>query len=329
MLIPYLLFIGYSPTSISNIAYKMISNSSGTILPIRFLMNFERPKISYEFLLITDPSLPEFNQFEKYFEKKEIKYAEVASNSVKLNGSRSLNIESGEKVFEFGHKCSDPHNFIRNLYEKTLRRHVLEHPRTSLSSFNSFFSKIYWRISIPVNHHYRTSDIKIDPINIEGRKATLLKTLKIFYEKDPAFSSDALPLVSEIQDSVYYYNLGIGSKSIENSLMLLWSSLEALIPYRFRQTDIENVQHFVSKSLSIGSAGRLISSFATRLISSREFHTIDFKSLGIRPEIEYSPERFSYWAIWLGDDSKYNKGNDPYNTLKSVSNLLCNQIGRA
>jgi hypothetical protein len=106
----------------------------------------------------------------------------------------------------------------------------------------------------------------------------------------------------------------------------LWSSLESLIPYRFLSNDIENIQYFVSKSLSIGAVGRRVTSFALRLIQSSEFdRTLDFKALGIHPELSFYRDKFTYWPFWLADDSKINGKDDPYEIIKNSSNLLCKQ----
>lgn len=325
-LIPYLLFCGYSPTTISDIAYRMVKKPFGTLSPIKFLQHFKSKPAVYDFLFITEKDSSEFASFHHYFIKKKVKFGVTNIDNVKkLFNSRGIKIQENECVYEITHECSDPHNFLRNLYEKSIRRFVLQQKRESLGYFNNYFDKIYWRYS-GANHIYQPSNVKVDPINIVKRKSTLNDSLKLISEENKLNYSGELPIILEIQDSVYFYNLALGSKSIENSLMLLWSSLESLIPYRFKNTDIENVQYFVSKSLAIGSIGRTVSSFGFRLIDSSNFHKdLNYFNLGIKPEIVFTPDKFSYWAVWLGDDSKLNTERDPYIFLKSSSNLLCKQ----
>lgn len=325
-LIPYLLFIGYSPTSISDIAYRMVKKDFGIQTTSRFLSHFDNKRLDYSFLIFTNSESEEFQHFKDYFDRKNIDYSSVNLQTFnRLRVNRNLDLQPSEQVFEIHYTCLDPHNFIRNLYEKTIRKHILEQSRTSLSFFNTFFDKIFWRFS-KSELIYQPSNIKVDPINIKRRKSTLHETLKLISEENNFNYQNKLPIIPDIQDSVYYYNLALGSKSIENSLLLFWSSLESLIPYRFKATDIENVQYFVSKSLSVGAIGRLISSFSFRLIDSSEFDkNIDYHKLGIKPEIIFKSDKFSYWAVWLSDDTKIKTPDDPFNTFKSASNLLCKQ----
>lgn len=311
-LVPYLLFVGYSPTMISNVASRMIKKNNSRILPELFLRQFANKKRSYEFFIIADDQAEEFCHFKEYFSEKKINYSEIDVSTVDWT-----TINNQEKLFKVEHSCTDPHNFIRNLYERSIRKHVLEQPRTSLSFFNDYFDKVYWKI--PNYGVPQQSVIKIDPIIVKGRtntlKDTLLKVLNF---------SDKLPIIPDIKDSVYYYNLALGSKSIENSLMLMWAALESLVPYRFKNSDISNIQYFVSKSLGIGAVGRVIFSFATRLIASSEFNELDFKGLGIKPEINLTPDKFSYWPFWLGETNEAVADNN-FAICKSISNLLGKQ----
>jgi hypothetical protein len=326
-LIPYLLFVGYSPTSISDIAFHMIRKDFGITAPNRFLSHFNNQKFAYQFLIIVDPSRIESKLFEEYFQAKGVSYKQVnGEETVSVLKYKSIRaIESNEVALEIDHFCTDPHNFIRNLYEKSIRNFLLEKSRNSLSYFNTFFENVFWRFNNQ-KAIFRASNIKVDPINICGRKSTLFDTLTTIASDRGFTFEDKLPHNTEIQDSVYYYNLALGSKSIENSLLLLWSSLEALVPYRFKATDIENVQYFVAKSLSVGAIGRLVASFAKRLLASGEFNSdINAKNLGINLELSFKPEKFSYWAFWLCDSTKATKQDDPYNFLKPASNLLCSQ----
>lgn len=326
ILITYLLFSGYSPTMISDIAYRLVRKPFGTIGPMKFIGNFKNTPSECDFLFITEKDSAEFSSFFHYFIKKEVTFGATSiDNFETLCKSRNITLTPNECVFEISHKCSDPHNFLRNLYEKSMRRFLLQQKRESLSYFNNYFDKVFWRFS-KSKLTYQPSNIKVDPINVSKRKNTLDYSLRLISEENNLEYEGELPIIKDIQDSVYYYNLALGSKSIENSLLLFWSALEALIPYRFKNTDIENIQYFVSKSLAVGSVGRIISSFAFRLIESGEFHKdLNYSNLGIKPEIVFTPDKFSYWAVWLADESKKNTIKDPYNYIKPSSNLLCKQ----
>ncbi|MFN8312159.1 MAG: hypothetical protein U0289_05090 [Cyclobacteriaceae bacterium] len=130
----------------------------------------------------------------------------------------------------------------------------------------------------------------------------------------------------DIHEAVYFYNLALGSKSIENSLSLLWTSLETLIPYRTSENDIDNVKHFVSKSLSIGSISRQLVSFVERMIAVNSANQYRLDGLGIHSRyLKYTPNNISTWANWLCNEYTPGNVNDPFNKLKDYSNLLCKQ----
>lgn len=326
-LLPSLLYKGYSPTSISDIAYRMIRKPFGAETPIKFLKHFNNHLIDYDFLYHTKLNCPELKELLNYLDDEKIIYNVVNIEYYrKFISTKNIKIEDNEAFFQFSNKCIDPHNFLRSTYENTIRRFLLTKNRDSLSYFNNYFENIYWRFS-KTEHTFQPSNIKIDPINIKSRKNTLIETLKGLKQSYEIPFEEELPIIDDISDSVYFYNLALGSKSIENSMMLLWSSLEAMVPYRFKNTDIENIQYFVSKSLSIGSLGRRITSFSNRIIASSEFNNdLDFKKLGIIPELSFNKHKFTYWPFWLSDDKKINTKKDPYNLIKPVSNLLCSQF---
>lgn len=325
-LIPSLLHAGYSPTSISDIAYRMVKKDFGIKAPENFAKHFNKHEADYEFLLIAKADSPELKEQLELFDELEINYDQVNYLYFKkLHDSGKLYLDSDQVVFQLNQTCIDPHNFLRSIYERSIRYFVLSKNRESLSYFNDFFDNIYWRFT-KTTLGFQPSNIKVDPINIRSRNNTLIETLGILSKDHNYKFNGKLPYIPELSDSIYFYNLALGSKSIENSLMLLWSSLESLIPYRFLSNDIENIQYFVSKSLSIGAVGRRVTSFAHRLIQSSEFDSsLDFKALGIQPELSFYRDKFTYWPFWLADDSKINSSEDPYHIIKNSSNLLCKQ----
>jgi hypothetical protein len=92
-----------------------------------------------------------------------------------------------------------------------------------------------------------------------------LQTVNLFRTKSKEI--DVIPIIKSEQlfNSIYYYNLAIGSKSIENSLSLLWTSIESCIPYRVAAADVENVQAILAKLLALGSFNRDLYYLITRL----------------------------------------------------------------
>jgi hypothetical protein len=325
ILIPFILFKGYSTTSISDIAYRFIRKKYGINGPIKFLEHFKNKLVEYDFLIIVKQGYDEFNAICCYLDYKNIDYSSVNVDNFKsLKKREGLIINSDQQIYEFKHKTLDPHNFIRNLYDRSLKDHVSKKDRLSLVFFNDYFENVYWRFS-KGSLMYQPCNIKVDPINIKQRKNTLLDTLKMLCPENGFEIGIFLPIINEIRDSIYYYNLALGSKSLENSISLLWTSLESLIPYRLYSSDIENVKHFVSKSIAIGSIGRDISSFAFRYIEASSLNKIDVNEIGIESSLFFTPEGFTIWAEWLSKSSFTLPQHDPYTILKPISNLLCKQ----
>lgn len=322
-LIPYLLHQGYSATSISDIAYRYIKKANATSSPLQIIKNFSNERRDYCFLLKVENGREEINSILNYLKSKSVEYEITTKEDIVDYIFDDFNVVENEILYLIKHCTIDPHNYLRNIYEIGLKNHVAIKDRISLQFFTNFFDNVYWKFDLQ-RHKFQKSNISIDPINVPKRKSTLLttlETLKRSYDYD-FDEKDGIPFVLDIRDSLYYYNLALGSKSIENSLSLLWTSLETLLPYRLKNNDIENVQYFVSKSLSIGSIGREITSFATRFNNTNWVNNDSLTDLGLYTSyINYKPEGIRKWIDWLA--TEYPKDNDPYATLKENSNLLC------
>ncbi len=322
-LIPYLLYQGYSATSISDIAYRYIKKTKALRSPLQIVKNFSNDRRDYCFLLKVENNREEINSILKYLDSKSVKYEITTQKAVTKYLFDDFKIRENEILYLIKHSTIDPHNYLRNIYEIGLKNHVAVKNRLSLQFFTNFFDNVYWKFDFE-SHKFQKSNISIDPINVPKRKSTLLTTLetvKRSYDFD--FNEDeGIPFVKDIRDSLYYYNLALGSKSIENSLSLLWTSLETLLPYRLKNNDIENVQYFVSKSLSVGAIGREITSFASRFIHTNWVNNDSLIDLGLYTSyFNYKPEGVRKWIDWLA--TEYSEDNDPYSTLKENSNLLC------
>jgi hypothetical protein len=326
-LIPYLLHQGYSTTSISDIAYRYMSKASGAFSPYEILKNFDNKPKSYTFLIKTQTEKEEFEEIVGYLDSREIEHREVKIGDIARHLFTGFVVEENESLFIIKHNTLDPHNYLRNLYEMSLKNFVSSKDRLNLSFFTNFCDSVYWRFSSGT-HKFQKSNMTIDPINVPKRKSTLRSTLQ---NLSPSLNlnyneSDPLPHIKEIRDSIYYYNLAIGSKSIENSLSLLWTSLETLLPYRLMDNDIENVQYFVSKSLSIGAVGREVCSFGLRLIDVNKVNNQCLTGINQSTSFNYKPESIKEWINWLCTNFETESVDDPYDILKPSSNLLCSQF---
>jgi hypothetical protein len=328
--IPYLLHQGYSTTSISDIAYRFIKKLNGSTSALRIIGNFDGVSKPYVFLIKTLEGRYEFDEVIAYLKGKGIDYRQVKIEQIRKNLFEDFQIDKSETLFVLKHSTLDPHNFLRNIYEIALKNYVITNNRLTLQFFTDFFDSVYWRFDRNENNNYfQKSNMSIDPINVPKRKSTLRSTLVTLSQTyDLNFDDqDSIPIIKSIRDSLYYYNLALGSKSIENSLSLLWTSLETLLPYRLKDNDIENVQYFVSKSLSIGAIGREVVSFAERFLNTHWFNDHSLGDLGLYTNyLNYAPEGIKKWIEWLSVNYSESDQTDPYDTLKEASNLLCKEF---
>lgn len=325
--VPYLLHTGYSITSISDISYRLIGKKNGDKSPKRIYNNFKSRKISFEFIIKTLPDGIEVKTICDYLARKGVDY-KIIKNYDEVGEKFLTNIHSEGAVYlQIINSTIDPHNYLRNLYEVSLRKYVISKSRQDLSPLNDFFERIYWRFANETSHKFEKSNFNLDPLNVSKRKCTLNETLiKLSRNHNFVFEEDSeIPYIKEISDSIYYYNLAIGSKSIENSMSLLWTSLEILLPYRFKENDISNVQYFVSKSLSIGAVGREFFSFVRRFNDSNWINSGSLDSIGIFTSyINYDERGIMTYFNFLAKE--YEQDNDPFNTLVNCSQLLANNF---
>ncbi|MGY8909571.1 MAG: hypothetical protein ACKVIG_06895, partial [Flavobacteriales bacterium] len=325
-LIPYLLHIGFSATSISDISYRYIKKKNALKSPVLIVQNFKNVRRKYCFLIKVEKGREEIKVILENLASKDVECKLTNSIEISKFLFDDFIVEPNQDLYIINHSTLDPHDYLRNIYELGLKNYVAKKDRLNLDFFTSFFDSVYWRFD-KGNHKFQKSNISIDPINITKRKSTLITTIETLKRSlDFQFDkTEGIPFISEIRDSIYYYNLALGSKSIENSLSLLWTSLETLLPYRLKNNDIENVQYFVSKSIAIGSIGREVTSFANRMINTNYVNDSSLEDLGLYLSYcNYKPEGIKKWFEWLA--TEYKESFDPYDKIKTSSNLLCNKF---
>lgn len=326
VLLPYLVFKGYAISALSEVMKSWIDKrfhtTFGKIAPY---FNFH--KRTYEYVIqINNDNNKDFNLFLQLLAKEvgEIDVKEV-SDLIKINPAASV---FSDKVIIYKHSDLDPHTHYRTVYDKLIKSFVQTKDRNTLSNFNNFFGLCNWRI--PKNgRQFHKLKIHNDPLNVKSRNKTLLSTLKLcsvplnykFGDSDMI----PIPMNEQLRNSLYYYNLALGSKSIENSLSLLWTSLEALLPYRTHFSDIECVMAFVSKTLSIGAIARDIFAFSRRLteVNSQNgypFIDIDVKDLADKNALLRVRKGYE----WL----THKDASTRFEILKTHSELLAYEFGR-
>jgi hypothetical protein len=324
-LIPYLLYKGYSARSINDLAIKLIKKPENNPI-LAFFSNFNSIEHNFTFLINIGDIEEEYQVFLNQFKKREISYEIL--NSRHIDDSifyKKVNYEPNDLFLKFSDKSIDPHTYLSELYTYSLRNSVLSNNRTSLQFYTIFFEYAYWK-SEGVQK-YQPININLDPINTLNRKSTLrtsLKKLSKIYHFEFNENTE-FPIIEAIEQSVFYYNLALGSKSIENSISLLWTSLESIIPYHPKVSDIENIQHFVSHFLSIGSIGRQLNSFVLRYRFTNKLYKGNFSDLGTSKYANLHTEiGFSQWMNWLINIPETD-AKDPFKKLNETSALLCKQ----
>ncbi|WP_127846182.1 hypothetical protein [Psychroflexus aestuariivivens] len=328
---PYVLFLGYSTTSISEIAYRYVFKPYGKSAPQKIAEHFNGKRSEFKFLIKAQKNAPEFSFIKKNLNKDHISINEIEFENVKsLMFNNDLKMSENDELFELSTKVRDPHNFLRILYDLGLKWYVAKSARLSLNFFTPFFDNVYWRFGKAVsdnNHKYQNSKILLDPINVPNRPDTLHETLKKLAQ-DFKFDDkleNGIPAYSNLLQPIYFYNLALGSKSIENSISLLWTSLEMIVPYRPYEYDIENVQYFVSKSLAIGSVGRELTSFILRYVETNSLNNDELSTESFKaPYLKYTSSGLKKWVKWL--TTNFDTKDDPYEKIKGCSNLLCSQF---
>lgn len=272
--ITYLLFKGYSASGIRNhLISKMVKSKHISVE--KFIKIFNEKNRKSDVILALSKIDEEITDFAKL-----------------LNDEYSVKVldKDDEGYYEFlkGLPCIrvevnslDVINEIRKIYDKVLKKLVVRKDRESLHVFNNFFSNAYW--TYPKNDFLMECKLKGDPISVRERERTIIPTLIKLGDLILEDVSNGIPNFEnkKLFNSVYYYNLALGSKSIENSLSLMWTALESSVPYRTKYADIENVQHIVSKVLSIGCLCRDIIDVSRRFEKLYKENSVDLQEVGL------------------------------------------------
>ncbi|PKJ52330.1 hypothetical protein [Bacillus sp. SN10] len=158
-----------------------------------------------------------------------------------------------------------------------------------------------------------------DPLvpNPNFRANTLQRSLT---KHDSFLDAVEIDVLKKIEEPLYFYNLARTVPSIENSYILLWTSLEALMGLRSEKSDIEIVQSNVARAIAMGAVGRRVNSFVDRLrltVAKNRWKKGDYPHLGTE-----TSNNICYWIEWLADSQYAQTSRDPYNYLKSDP-LLC------
>lgn len=323
LLVPYLVFKGYATSALSEVLISWIEKRYiGTVRRMFAYFNFHKRK--YEYAIKVDANAKdEFEAIIPIFEEELGAKIEIGTaTSLKKYALNPLNYGARQKFITYEHFDLDPHIHIRSFYDGLLKKLVQKRERQSLAFFNTFFDSCYWRLPRR-GKQFHFIKLVNDPINVNSRGRTLRETLlrltddfKYSFNEE---SSIPIPINSQLGNSLYYYNLALGSKSIENSLSLLWTSLESLLPFRSFSSDIVCVQDFVSKSLSLGAISRDILAFSNRINNTNIQNGTPFSLIDIPAHTNNVKDTISSWHNWLVDENNHDY---KFALIKDQSELL-------
>ncbi len=232
-------------------------------------------------------------------------------------------IENRPEDFEgyiFNAYGRDPYSAFRNGIIQAFRKLSLQDPRFEQESCKSVWEKAFYtnsgtRMYIKYNFHKNN-----DPAIVTYRKNTLMTSLKQS-GKNLSFYVDEL---IKIEEPLHFYHLATTATSLENSYILLWTSLESLMGLRTNGPDISDVTENVKSAIPLGAVGRRVSSFGNRLnlaIKSITQYQKCMKYYSIPTCPVSTEEGLIEWLLWL-TSNKNGHPDDPYNFL-FVDPLLC------
>jgi hypothetical protein len=328
LLIPYLIFKGFSNATISEILRNWL-RLGYHITVSKFLSFLHFRKRPFTFLQFLGNNTEEGKDFIELLRKGlEVEIEELPADRFEKDFLAKYNIPNEGIFAKYEYKTIDPHKHVRSNFDGLLKDLVIQKERQSLAVFNSFFDHSFWsnRANLPFEK-FRTISLDGDPINVSARGKTLRNTLERIskIENFDYQSDNGLPSIfcEQLSNSIYYYNLALGSKSIENSLSLLWTSLEAVQPYKVYSSDIDAVQSMISKGLGIGSIGRDLYSFASRF---HQFSAVNGDCLKGQFMVDFPsssyPDSLLNWYTWISDEANSHTN---FEELKKYSQLLAYQ----
>lgn len=225
---------------------------------------------------------------------------------------------TGLKGMMFKALGRDPISALRNKVTQAYRKISLRVPTTDPGILEPIWlNSYYYRPRFGYIQY--DFDYNSDPIVPSFRPNTLTETLRNARVSLDDTSESVLGMVEE---SLYFYNTARVVPSVENSYILLWTALEALMGLKTDKSDIEVVQDNVAQPLALGAVGRRINATVQRLRTTGNANK--WKYLGPRYANEYDRLGLCRWMGWLTDQTDKHSLKDPFTVLKEDP-LLCMQ----
>lgn len=220
----------------------------------------------------------------------------------------------------------DAYSALRDSVVKAFRKLALKQPGIDQNQLKPFWEEShYFNASTKKYIKYRFNNFSDDPMISSVRKNTLNKSL------EPYKSLEEFPdeILEKFEESLYFYHLAHSAPSVENSYLLLWTSLEAIMGIRGNDSsNIAIVKDNVSQTLALGAVGRRVNGIVQRLKINRQ--KFGWKYYG--PSVsdvdntinEFQELGLCHWLAWLADPNIKATDNDLFEDFRREP-LLCRQ----
>lgn len=322
IIIPLLLYQGYSISTLNQVLRRWIEKKYRLNLE-KFLKFFDKRIANYEIIILLGNDSSEISDLKNVIYK--IGEGDIRkSNEFSKDFIPTKTFHQRSEAIYYNCTTTDPVSFIRDKYVEILKAIVIHRDRKSLSLLTSFFKNSYWKKTSSGHSYYTNIKINGDPISVISRKGTLFSSLVKNQSLDFNEKSSIDFLKNEqLKKSVYYYNLALGSKSIENSLSLLWTSVETILPYRVYKSDIKSIKDLFSKIYSFGTICRDIQYIIDRIIVVSKINNNCIKGLKKLPNNNTGDELLE-WYSWL-----IHNPIEKFKSFEKASELLAYEYSKA
>jgi hypothetical protein len=249
----------------------------------------------------------------------------ITNNHLGSDLKKQLGVKSdrASETYNFSASGKDAHSAFRNKVTTALRKLGVKN-----SSINNINNDKIWRNVICLNEstkkHKKLNFIDDrDPIIPLARINTLEKSLEKYNQKLQDIKDEVL---EKIEESLYLYHLALSVPVIENSYILLWTSLESLMGLRTNEADILTIKKNVSSTLALGAIGRRVNATIQRMKNTSNangwkkiYSPSDDKSAN-----EFDATGLCHWISWITDQNIKKSPDDPFDDMESEP-LLCKQ----
>jgi len=280
-------------------------------------------KISFKGLINDSPDrlVEQLSKIFSFAQNREYQFS-ITNDHLGSDLKKQLGVKSDQasESYNFSASGKDAYSAFRNKVTTALRKLGVKNSR------NINNDEIWENVSF-LNESTRQQKPLIfrddsDPIIPLGRINTLEQSLEK-YKKLQDFEDEIL---GKIEESLYLYHLALSVPTIENSYILLWTSLESLMGLRTNEGDIKNIKKNVSSTLALGAIGRRVNATIQRMKNTSNAN--GWPKI-YSPSDDNSADEFQaiglcHWISWITDQNIKNSPEDPYHDMQSEP-LLCKQ----